>query len=89
MINSRRLSDPRFARYYASHHGEHFLDAIENEYFEKLRFQVITREDFLSAMDLYVWGGQSGSQGSDRQEEAEHIVSHVLSKFGYAREKGD
>ncbi len=87
-INSIRLNDPVFEAYYRRHHGEQFLDIIEGQYLAKLRLGDVTMDYFLSAMEDYVRSHQSGSEGYQRQLEADHIVRHVLSDRRYDLERG-
>src|SRR6266571_2008463 len=79
-IKSARLNDPRFARYYA-HHSRHFLDEIERSYLRKLAAGQISLDDFFDAMKDYINSHNSGSQGSRREGEAEHIVHHILAQL--------
>jgi hypothetical protein len=79
-IKSARLSDPRFASYYA-HHSRHFLDEIERSYLRKLAAGQISLDDFFDAMKGYIKSHNSGSQGSRREGEAEHIVQHILAQL--------
>lgn len=75
-IKGERLNDPRFQRYYRKHRIS-FLDVIERSYLGKLNSGSISRADFYRAMRSYVTSRSSGSQGHQRQFEADHIVSHV------------
>ena len=87
-INGRRLDDPLFTEYYRSHSGEQFLDVIEGQYLAKLRLGEVTVDYLISAMEDYVGSSQSGSMGSDRRIEADHIVRHVLANRRYDLERG-
>jgi len=80
-MKSARLDDPRFARYYAAHHSLNFLDEIEKSYLRKLAAGQISLDDFFGAMKDYVDSHKSGSQGSRRESEAEHIVHHILAQL--------
>ncbi len=80
-INGERLKDPRFERYYYSHHGIQFLNEIESSYLRKLNARQISLDDFFEAMKSYVASRNSGSQGGQRRREAAHIVHHVLAKL--------
>jgi len=80
-IKSARLDDPRFARYYAAHRSINFLDEIERSYLRKLAAGQISLDDFFGAMKDYVNSHNSGSQGSRRESEAEHIVQHILAQL--------
>jgi hypothetical protein len=80
-LKSARLSDPRFARYYAAHRSINFLDEIERSYLRKLVAGQISLDDFFDAMKDYINAHNSGSQGSRRESEAEHIVHHILAQL--------
>jgi hypothetical protein len=77
-INDERMR--RFPGYYATH-SQHFLDVIEGQYVTKLRSGEITVEEFRDAMRNYRRSGQSGSGGSQRADEADHIERHVMARL--------
>src|SRR6266571_5440405 len=76
-IKSDRLIDPRFEHYYQRHKIQ-FLDVIERMYLGKLNSGQISLDEFFEAMKGYVTSRYSGSQGRQRQREADHIIDHIL-----------
>jgi hypothetical protein len=77
-INDERMR--LFPGYYATH-SQHFLDVIEGQYVTKLRGGEITVEEFSAALRIYRLSGQSGSRGSQRADEADHIERHVMARL--------
>ena len=79
-IKSDRLRDPRFEHYYQRHRIQ-FLDVIERMYLVKLNVGQISLDEFFEAMKGYVTSRYSGSQGRQRQREADHIIDHILAQL--------